>query len=228
MRKVITLSFFLLTLPALTFGQSVDILWQGEGYNSPFYEGRTLWSSQSSITLLAIPQGLGSPSALNYKWSRNGTVLGNTNGIGKNSISLLDSILSKSQTIKIEIVAADGSTSAQSSVVITPRSPVLLVYEQNPLYGFMFHREVGSNYKLTEPEVTFAAFPLFFSIFNRVEGTVVYKWGTNAGGSGTGASAVYRAPEGGSGEAVVSISLENKEEILQTANKNFLVEFGEE
>jgi len=229
MRKIIFLSsvcFLLFTSPV--FGQSVDIIWQGESYVPPFYEGRTLWSHQSQITLVAIPQDLGNPTSLNYKWSRNGTVLGNSNGVGRNSLTLVDSILSKPQTIKIEIVSAGGNTAAQSSIIITPRPPELLVYEENPLHGFMFHREIGVGYALREREITFGVFPLFFNVFGRADSNVSYVWRTNAGSSGTGPSAIYRAPESEGGSSRISIDAENAREILQSASKSFLVEFGNE
>ncbi|MBI2086782.1 MAG: hypothetical protein HYT69_01260 [Candidatus Zambryskibacteria bacterium] len=222
MKKVFILTFYFLILtPAIAFAQSVDILWQGEGYTPPFYYGRTLWSSQSRITLVAVPQGLGNSTALNYKWSRNGTVLGSISGVGKNTLSFVDSVLSKSQAIKIEIVSSEGDTLAQSSTVITPVSPSLLVYENSPLYGFMFHREVGGNYILREPEVTFDTFPLFFSASD-----IAYQWGTNSGKSSTESSATYRAPEEGSGEAFISIEVKSANKILQSAKKSFLVKFG--
>src|SRR3990167_10337236 len=93
-----TLTTILLTLPILHLqAEEVDLLWQGNSYVPPFYEGRTLWSSQSRITFLAIPHGagIGNPANLTYKWTKNGTVLGNINGVGKNTLSFIDSILSK-------------------------------------------------------------------------------------------------------------------------------------
>src|SRR3989344_2819964 len=92
-----------LSLVSSAHAQSVDILWQGEVYTPPFYQGKTFWSKQSRIPLVAIPQSLGNPANLTYKWTKNGTVLGNVNGVGKNSIYFVDSILSKGKTIEVEI-----------------------------------------------------------------------------------------------------------------------------
>jgi len=102
------LTITLLILPILHLrAQEVDILWQGETYTPPFYKGRALWSSQSRITFLAIPHGagIGNPANLTYRWTQNGTVLGNINGIGKNTLSFTDSVLSKPQTIKIDVLS---------------------------------------------------------------------------------------------------------------------------
>lgn len=225
-------TLFILTIYCLLFtslsAQSVDLLWQGDGYTPPFYNGRTLWSSQSKITLFAVPQKLGGPANLNYKWSRNGTVLGSLSGVGKNTLSLNDSVLSKSQNIRVEIVFGDNEVLAQTSTVITPVTPSLLVYENNPLYGFLFHKEVSGSYPLHEAEITFDAFPLFFSVQDHSDTSLTYRWRTNTGETETKSSVTYRAPEEASGTSLISITLSNADKILQSANKSFLVQFGEE
>jgi hypothetical protein len=226
--------FFLTTLYCLLFSvaqaQSVDILWQGRGYTPPFYQGRTLWSRQSGITLVAIPQGLGNSANLNYKWSRSGTVLGNISGVGKNSINYADSVLSRPQTFKVEIVSgADGETVlASASVDLAPIDPEILVYENHPLYGFTFHKETGSSYLLRNEEVTFTAFPLFFSAPSRTSNLLSYQWRTNAQDAQKAGSVTYRTPEGASGSARVEAHVTNREMIMQDVRKSFLVQFGEQ
>ncbi|MDP2642027.1 MAG: hypothetical protein Q8P21_01920, partial [bacterium] len=150
MRKFyILLVTLLLILPVLHLqAQEVNLFWQGETYASPFYKGKALWSNQSRISFVAIPQGLGNSASLNYKWTRNGTVLGNINGIGRSTLSFLDSILSKSQIIKVEILSSQSTVLAETSITVTPISPILAVYENNPLYGYMFHKEVAGTYQL--------------------------------------------------------------------------------
>lgn len=234
-RKRIGFSIFVFSLftvygllPTTVSAQSVDLLWQGDGYVPPFYSGRTLWIKQSAINLLALPQGLGDSKKLYFKWSRNGTVLGNTNGIGRNTLSFSDSILSKSQTFEVEIMSANEEELASASVSLTPVSPLALIYENNPLLGFMFHKEVGSTYQLNEKEVTFAAFPLFFGAMSRTDNPISYVWQTNDGEAGTGSAVTYRIPEDVSGTSKVSLKISNNDKITQEAAKNFLVQFGEQ
>lgn len=223
----ILLVTFLLVLPTLQLqAQSVDLLWQGETYVSPFYKGRALWSKQSRITLVALPQGIsGNPANLTYKWIRNGTVLGNINGVGKNTLAFTGSVLSKPETIKIEILSGRGIVLASQSTTITPISPILVVYENNPLYGFMFHREINGTHELKEREVTFTAFPFFFSASNRRDSTLTYEWRTNAGGVERGDSVTYRTPDNASGSSEVRVNTSHKDKIMQDANKNFLIQF---
>ena len=143
MKKALLFSLFTiycLLSTASAHAQSVDILYSGMTYTPPFYEGGALWSGESVIQMVAIPQGLGNPTQLFYKWSKNGTVLGNTNGVGKNSLIFSDTIFSKPVSITVEIVAADETVLAESSVTVVPSPASLLVYEKNPLFGYLFHQ----------------------------------------------------------------------------------------
>ena len=105
----ILMTLILFVLPVFhTNAQSVDILWQGEVYTPPFYQGKTFWSKQSRVTLVAIPHGLGNTANLNYKWTKNGTVLGNINGIGRNYLSFVDSIYPDHKLLKLLLFPAQG------------------------------------------------------------------------------------------------------------------------
>lgn len=213
--------------PIITFAQSVDILWQGETYTPPFYEGRALWSRQSLITLVAIPQGLGNPSTLIYKWIQDGTVLGFSSGPGKNTLKIEDSLFSKPQVVKVEIVTAEDELLADDELVLVPVNSQPLIYEKNPLLGYMFHREVGNEFRLKEGEATFSAFP-FFSAPPLRDGTnLTYRWRTNSTDSGVGHTVTYRVPEGGGGSARVGLIISNSSKILPNLSRNFLVQFGE-
>src|SRR3989344_3895074 len=227
MKRIIFLSTIYFLLTTVVNAQSVDILWQGDTYTPPFYQGKSLWSVQSKITFIAIPTSLGNPANLYYKWTRNGTVLGNNNGIGKHTIAFLGNILSQSQTIRVDIISGGNEISASASAIVTPTTPEVGVYENNPLYGFMFHNMVGENYNLKEPEITFTAFPYFFSTLTRANGAVVYEWRTNTGGLETRNSVTYRAPENAVGSSKVSLKASHKSQITQDARKDFLVEFGQ-
>ncbi|MDO8728878.1 MAG: hypothetical protein Q7K26_03180 [bacterium] len=229
MRKIASLVVILLfTLPIFKLGaQTVDLLWQGEIYVSPFYKGRSLWSSESRITFVAIPHGLGNPANLNYKWIKNGTVLGNINGIGKNTLSFMDSILSRPQTIEVDIISQGDTVLASASVFVAPTSPVLAIYENSPLYGFMFHKETSNVHELKDKEVTFTAFPLFFSVLSRADNAINYKWSTNIGGEAEIRNSVtYRAPDDATGASQVEIGISNTDKITQSAGKSFLIQFG--
>lgn len=227
MKKLLAFVIILIFAPIFGLGaQEIDLLWQGETYTPPFYRGRALWSNQSRITIVAIPHDLGNPGALNYKWTKNGTVLGNINGVGKNSLSFVDSVLSRPQTIEVEIVASDKTVLAKNSVYLVPRAPTLAVYENNPLYGFMFNREV-SGYEMQSKEVVLAAFPFFFSASNRSDFSIQYNWISNTGGKNTQSSVTYRAPDEGSGSSQITLRVKSVENLMQSASKSLLIKFND-
>lgn len=220
---------FLILTPTTTHAQSVDLIWQGETYTTPFYKGLALWTTESRVTLVAIPQGLGGASNLYYKWTKNGTVLGNINGVGRNHISFVDPIISRPQEIKVEIISSDKETVlAGASTLIAPDTSSLAIYENDPLYGFMFHKETNGTYPLKNKEITFTMFPFFSSIDDRENNNLNYKWQTSdtGGGAETGNSITYLGPEGVTGSAEIKASFSNTKNITQSAGKKFLVRFG--
>src|SRR3989338_9720185 len=231
MRKFYILSVLaLLVIPIFSLNaQSVDLLWQGNTYTPPFYEGAPIWSSQSMITILAVTNGLGDPAKLVYKWTQNGTVLGNINGFGRSSISFYDTIISRPQTIKVDILPFDDYDSAvlaSATVFVAATSPTLAIYENNPLYGFMFHRETSGTHQLEDREVTFTAFPLFFTALNRFDSTLGYEWQTNVGIVETRNSVTYSTPDDATGVSSVQVRALSRDKILQSGDNSFLVEFG--
>lgn len=221
-------NFLIAALLIPAFGvsaQEVDILWQGETYTPPFYEGRTLWSHQSRITFVAIPHNLGNPAALNYRWKTNGSVLGNMSGVGRSTLSFVESVISRPRTIEVEVVASDRTILASNSVYVVTRSPILAVYENNPLYGFMFNKEVG-EYEMGNKEVVLSAFPFFFSTMSRLDTIIGYEWVSNTGDKNTANSVTYRTPDEGSGSSQVTVRARSAENLLQSASKNLLIKFN--
>ena len=227
MRKTVSLFLILLFLIPISNlkAQEVDLLWQGETYTPPFYKGRALWSSQSRITLVAIPHGLGDPRNLYYKWTKTGTVLGNINGVGRNSISFVDSVLSRPQSIKVDILDSDKTVLATAYANVAPVKPFLAIYENNPLYGFMFHKETSNTYRLEEKEVTFTAFPFFFSVLDNEDGAMDYEWRTNVGETQTRSSVTYRTPDETKGTSEIRVRVTSTEKIMQFANRTFLIQY---
>ena len=230
MKKVLLFLLFITyyLLPATTHAQSVDILWQGENYTPPFYQGRNLWSNESEITFTAITQGLSNPQSLVYTWIRNGTVLGLVSGIGKSSLSFLDTIFSKPVTITVEVLNAQEELLAQNTIVIAPTAVELTMYENHPLYGFMFHQETSGGYQMRAQEATLTAFPLFFSTETRDNPFLTYSWRSNAGEDSSESSVTYRAPEEAIGVSSVSVDVDNTDFLRQKVKRNFLIQFGDE
>jgi hypothetical protein len=208
---------------------SIDLMWQGIVYTPPFYKGRALWSNQSGVRLLAVPHVSGNPNNVVYRWSVDGKVLGNSSGVGKNTMTTVDSILGLSKIVKVEALGGDGLVLAVSSVKLTPIRPRILIYEDNPLYGLLLNREASSNLALNAKEISFEAMPLFFSSPIRNSTSFSYSWNINGKStSEAGSGITFRTPEGVSGQSEVGVSIDNIDRIMQSARKSFTVQFGKE
>ncbi len=214
-------------LPNLVSAQSVDLLWHGVGYTPPFYLGGSLWAQEGSAVLFAVPQGLGNPTQLDYKWIQDGTVLGSLSGVGRNTLTVTDPLFSKSKRIELQIIGSDEEILARQFLAITPVPPEVLIYEESPLLGFIFNREVSVGYQFSGQEVTFAAFPLFFST-SRADNGATYSWRSLAGEDSTENSVTYRIADDTLGSANISINITNPGTVRQLVEKNFLVQFGHE
>lgn len=201
---------------------SVDLLWHGTGYTPPFYKGKTLWGRQTGINFLAIANSSNS-SNLIYKWSLDGEVVGSSSGVGKNSFSIGDSILGLPRTVSVELVLPNGTVTATNSITLTPISGQLMVYELHPLYGFLFNNEANSTYHMREEEVTFAAFPMFFSN-SRTSSSINYSWRTSAGVD-VGNQVTYRIDPSSKVASWVDVRANDVEKFIQSASKMFELRF---
>jgi hypothetical protein len=143
-------------------------------------------------------------------------------------MSFGDSIFSKPVTFHVEIDSTQDEILAENSMTLTPTVPALFIYENNPLYGLMFHREIPGTYKLEDKEVTFDVFPFFFDTALRNNSNLVYTWNTNAGESKVGPSVTYRVPEEGAGSSAVEVSAVMPDKIMPAVSQSFLVQFGKE
>jgi hypothetical protein len=211
----------------------VDLMWQGDTYVPPFYAGRALWSYQSQVTLLAIPHVVGAsgaelnPSTLIYKWTQDDNVLGQLSGTGKNSLTFSDSVLSLPTQIEVDVMTDQSTVVGTASITLTPEAPDLLVYEDNPLYGLILNNAIGDTAQLHDKEITFAALPLFSSSLKKNAPDLTYTWSTNdVNTTQKGPVATYRAPDTGGGSTSLHVGVVNSDNILESVDKDFLVQFG--
>lgn len=208
----------------------VDLIWEARTFTPAFFEGLPLWSNESSITFTAIPHLTNiSGNELIYRWSKNKTVLGSMSGVGKNSLTIKDTILSQPIEITIDLFINNGSNPLGTATIsITPTNPKLLIFENSPLYGILLNKSIRNEFTIKEDEVTLSAVPLFSTVSKRTAGAFEYTWLTNSGERRLGDSVTYRAPEGGSGSASIMVRANNSKIIAQPKNVSFLIKFNEQ
>lgn len=214
----------------------VDMFWQADSYTPPFYKGKALYSYQSTITVVAIPNIVNSngekinPSSLIYKWTKDSKVLGEVSGYGKNYFSFTKSILSNSPEIEVEVMSSDKKIKASGSIVLDPIETKVLMYENNPLYGIIYDKAVVDKFTMSNNEITLVAVPYFFSTEEASRQKLKYDWsmnGQNINNQQSKRQATFRNTGGNKGSARISVSLQNENDgkELQSARTDVLLDF---
>jgi hypothetical protein len=214
----------------------VDLIWQSFGYTPPFYEGKSLFSHQGIIEFVALPHfGSGSggevPAGdLIYKWTRDGTVLGDFSGYGKSTYTMLSSIISRPVEIDVQVTSPDSDQIAEADMTVTPSDPTVVLYEKSPLYGILFQRALTGTVNMgSQKEMTVLAEPFYFGVESLSDPSLQYSWSINNSpidSDTTQSSRVFRPAANVSGSSNVSVSLQNSNAILQQAESGFNLSFG--
>ena len=165
---------------------NVDLLWQSETYTPPFYKGKALFSPESSVTMVAIPNFVSGNSRVNdsnvvYKWSIDREVMGDNSGYGKNYFKYTADIIPLDKDMAVEAYPAGQETrKGVGETTLSTKNSFALFYEDNPTNGVMF------NYSLTDQinlglrnESKISVFPYNFSVDNKNSG-LEYTWYVNS------------------------------------------------
>lgn len=213
---------------------SVDLVWESDGFIPPFYKGKSLFSHQNKVTVVAIPHipnsnGLEiNPKNLIYKWRKNGSVIDNVSGYGKNSYTFEGSLISRPVTIGVEVSSiSDGI--GYANITLDPVEPGIIIYKKDPVYGIEFQNALKDNteYK-NSSEISIIGMPYFYDFSDYDSETLVYKWlinGTPLYNENNSKTQTFRQREGTTGTSRISLSIENPNKILQYASKNFNLTF---
>lgn len=163
----------------------IGLLWEGANtYVPPFYRGRALPTSESAVRIVAIPQirqGGKLLAADNYvfTWKRNGTVIQNASGFGKNEFVFQQDYLNPQETVEVIGQSNVTGSVAQSKLAVKTFSPQILFYEKNPLTGIRFQEAIRSGFTITGGEKTLIAIPYFISPKNIFSSELKYEWKIN-------------------------------------------------
>ena len=164
---------------------SMDLLWESDSFTPPFYKGRALPSAGSGVTLVAIPhffrQGGAEVPAdqVVYTWKKDGEILGSLSGRGKSSARIRGSLLFGNDVISVEATSLDGAFSGEASARIKDVEPDLILYEDHPLFGVLYHRALIGTTFIPETEMSFTASPYFAAITNADDSNLEYAWRVN-------------------------------------------------
>ena len=214
----------------------VDIIVEPTSYVPPFYKGKSVFTNQGTVRIVAIPNVVVkgtkvSSKNLVFDWQQDGANLVSDSGMGQDSITVDGSIPAKDINITLSVLDSSGNILAGSSKTISTDDPKVFVYENNPLYGILFNKAVMGNYYLGQKsELDLIAEPYFFNLSSNSGTDSTYKWlinGNYVSPSGqTNELLLKQTSTNLSGTASISLSADNNVRIFQFANTNFNVTFG--
>jgi hypothetical protein len=213
---------------------SVDLLWEADSYTPPFYRGRAVPTSGSMIRLFAVPHFVASdgttvaPSGVDFTWKLNGGVDEAQSGIGESSASFPAAILYGTDVIEVDAQTPDGSLAGSASVAIQTQAPQLVLYEDNPLFGIMYHEALGSSQNAPESETSFAAVPYFADAASPNDASLAYQWSVNGISIPTDPSdpSEITISASSSQQAQIQLSVSKPSDPFFSASGSWLVSFG--
>ena len=165
---------------------AVDLVWEADSYVPPFYRGRALPSAGSIVRLFAVPhfQYSGTQSRvpandLTYTWKKNGRTIASISGKGRHSVTMEGPVLFGSDTVSVEVSTDDSTLRGFASTRIASVEPSLILYENHPVFGILYHRALLANDAVPETEITLSAVPYFAPARNPDNGLLQYVWRVN-------------------------------------------------
>lgn len=217
---------------------TVDLLWEAQSYTPPLYRGKALAGPETPLRIVAIPQVVSAfgepiaPSDLVFTWEHNGRVLGTQSGRGKNTLEHTSTRLFNEDRYTLTAHAAtDESLSARGFLTIEPTRPHILFYENDPVLGLRYEKNIGDTFMLENEEIVVVAHPFFFSGTSRIDASNSFEWTINGAAIDNPladqSSIVLRRTGSGSGTATINLSIQNVDEVLQRAEEQFRIMFGE-
>lgn len=209
---------------------SIDMIEETSGYVPPLYRGKEPFIYQNTLKIIAVPHindANGNPidpKNLIYTWKQDSTVLGDQNGHGKQSLTITGALIARPFTIDVQVSSADGSISGESEIGVVATAPSLAFYQDDPLYGVLYNTAVGDSVGLLHNQLKIVAVPYGFDAPTTGAGSLSHSWSVNDtlhDELASSTSIILATPSGSSGSSDVGLTIQNNNQILQTATAGF-------
>lgn len=163
----------------------LDLLVDSDSYTPAFYRGWARPSAGTNLRLQAIPRfkrgnSLVPASELIYTWRHSGEVLGSMSGRGRSAVLIPVQHLFGTDSISVEARSADNKLSHNASISVSADEPALTLYENDPLYGILYHRALSPSAFIPGEEATFAAVPFFVQTKSLQDSALAFDWRVNS------------------------------------------------
>ena len=215
----------------------IDLIIEPLSYKPPFYKGKPYFIDQGTFYATVVPNIKINNKKIEskdifYKWTKDGTVLGKSSGLGQDSIKITGSV--PIDDIQLGVEAYDNVTRrllAKDSKVVKPEDPKLLFYEKNPIYGILYNKAISNSYYMGDrDELTITAEPFSFDFLKSTDDNSTYSWKIN-NNSATSSNnknelLVIQQENKIKGTASISVDISNIKKDFQEVSGDFNLEFG--
>lgn len=204
----------------------VDLTWETDGYLPAEYQGKPMAVTGSQIRVLALSM---TPN-LEYYWRLDNYDLPDYSGPNRNVFTFTATKQAgDSHQVRLTLKQG-GQIIGTRQIQIPVVKPLVLFYERDGVLGELLNQAIPNDYRLTKPEITLLAEPLFFN--RGAVNQLKYTWQLNHTpinpDDGSGRVITFTAPEsGGAGTNTVSLSVDNPNNDLQYSQAGFSINFGE-
>ncbi len=212
----------------------IDLIFEGTSYVPPFYKGRSLPGTGGEIRVYALVRFNKSSAAVEkdiiYTWYRNGTLLSNASGRGKSRLILSSTARFDTDTIRVVAESPSTRSYASETLVIPRKEAKVLLYENHPLFGILFHRAIIGDVNTNERQQKVSAYPFYSNVGIPQESTLAYAWKVNnieVPPSTTEPNALTIEVNDFLGPANIELSLVSSKDLFMHAEKSWRILFGE-
>ncbi len=191
----------------------------------PLYEGARLVAPESRVRLIALAdlkdaKGVRIPAAsLSYTWRLGNQILNDHSGLGKNVLDATAPVRYRDAEVSVTVTTQNLSQNAYASVFVSPVTPVVRIYENDPLRGLLSTRALAGSFTLAGSEQTFRAIPYFF------KNTPALSWTLNGAPSGTDNDVTVRTTGASAGTASIGV-VATDAQASEQAESRFTLQFG--
>jgi len=163
---------------------TVDLIYEANTYTPPFYKGTSIFTPQSTITVYALTDLLENGAKINkkdivYRWYKNEMYLSSMSGAGKDSAVFYSEILTRPFNVRVVAESVNSDLKAEKSIYVKPKSPQVVLYENNPLFGNIFEKALTGTFNFDREAVGITAVPYYFNIDEINSGNLKYSWYEN-------------------------------------------------
>ena len=210
---------------------SIDLAWEASSYVPPFYKGKALHPRQGSLKIVAMPEFVKNGKRiasenLIYEWSNSSEAFQSQSGVGKNTLIVSGSLLGGTDEFEVLVTDPTNNIAADGFLDISPVDPEITFYENDPYYGYIFDSAIPNSFDLSGDEIQVLAAPFYLT--KEASGNIKYEWrlnGRSVESLSNSRTAIFKKPEGESGQSVISLNIENLNRLLQQADDRITLKF---